>query len=374
MGIQLSKRFLAFLQRQLQSFESESAIKSLVIYIAQSKDGKSPSLEPVGSWPEKSNSLLPVEADQQLRSPSPERRWYPLQNESILLGVLRAEIIQSEDAWHESLDRRLQATADSLTQFLALDLEQLTLLDELTNQREKLSIMVHQLKNPLTALRTYATLLLRKMDPENKQRNLVESMLIEQQQLDKYISALDKLSEPKLSIKQLSSSPLLLPPVLPEADKPNLRSLLQPLIDRSEAKANLQQRDWNPPAIWPDWTLQKNLSSYGVIAEIVANLLENAFLYSNKCSPIGLHLTDRAICVWDFGDEIHYDERENIFKKGFRGKFNKQKPGTGIGLALGRQLAKEIGADLKLFIPPRKFCPGLPEKGNAFVLILPKEL
>ena len=99
----------------------------------------------------------------------------------------------------------------------------------------------------------------------------------------------------------------------------------------------------------------------------VANLIENAFQYSNL-KPIGLHVNDQGLCVWDEGKPITSEERESIFKKGFRGTSSGNSPGTGLGLALGRQLAEGIGSKLELIVPPSEFDSKLPKTGNAFVI------
>ena len=73
--MQLSERFLTLVQQQLISFESEADLQQLVVYVAQSKDGQSPTLEAGGQWPTGGKPLPPVEADEGLRAPSPDRRW-----------------------------------------------------------------------------------------------------------------------------------------------------------------------------------------------------------------------------------------------------------------------------------------------------------
>jgi signal transduction histidine kinase len=111
------------------------------------------------------------------------------------------------------------------------------------------------------------------------------------------------------------------------------------------------------------------------VAEILANLLENAFRYSASESPVGLHCSATAagpcLTVWDGGPPIPEDEREDIFQRGVRGAQSQGKPGTGLGLALARDLARQLGGDLELVIPPALVDPTLPSHGNAFCLTLP---
>tara|TARA_Y100001968_G_scaffold264132_1_gene252913 strand:+ start:2387 stop:3523 length:1137 start_codon:yes stop_codon:yes gene_type:complete len=372
--MKVSERFLNLVRQQLISYEADPAVEHLVVYIAQSNDGESPSLEAIGQWPVLKKALQPLEADRELRAPSPNRRWYPLQEGDILLGVLRVERYSTSKEWPESLDRRLQASAIALGNSLGLELEREKLINELTQQREQIGLIVHQLRNPLAALRTYAKLLLKKLGPESDYTTLIQSMLNEQEQLNKYVSVIDELSQIKLPASGNISPRLLLPPVLAKEKSVNLRILLEPLIERSAATANLQGRNWIGPVEWPDWVSQPRSIDEGGIAEIIANLLENAFRYSSKNVPIGLHLNSKGICVWDGGNPINEDERKKIFDKGFRGKSSSDIPGSGLGLALGFNLALKLGGELKLIKSPFEFDPKLPSYGNAFVLSLPKKL
>ena len=57
-------------------------------------------------------------------------------------------------------------------------------------------------------------------------------------------------------------------------------------------------------------------------------------------------------------------------EKGFRGKSGSNMSGSGIGLALARDLARQVGGDLKLIINPSQFKSSLPESGNAFIFTL----
>tara|TARA_Y100001968_G_scaffold171972_1_gene157381 strand:+ start:1 stop:1113 length:1113 start_codon:yes stop_codon:yes gene_type:complete len=367
--MQYSERFLNFVQQQLISFQADQLLEHVVVYVARSGDTGSPTLEVVGQWPKSEKVLQPVETDTALRTPSSNRRWYPLQEGSILLGVIRAERTPTEEEWPEYLDQRLQSTSISIANSLASELERKRLLDQLDDQKEQISLMVHQLRNPLAALGTYAKLLLRKIGPESEHQNLVKGLMNEQAQVNKYLSALDKLSQVKLPQADDGSNRLLLPPLLPTDTSITIKSLIEPLIERAEARSNLQGRQWFGPSEWPNW-METRAISEGVIAEIVANLLENAFRYSPPKSSLGIELTDAGICIWDEGIPIKNDEREKIFEKGFRGQSGAKISGSGIGLALARDLARQVGGDLKLIVDPSQFKISLPKTGNAFVFSL----
>ena len=367
--MQYSERFLNFVQQQLMSFQADQQLEHLVVYVARSGNSGSPTLEVVGQWPKSEKVLQPVETDTALRTPSSNRRWYPLQEGSILLGVIRAERIPSEEEWPDFLDQRLQSISISLANSLASELDRKRLLDQLDDQKEQISLMVHQLRNPLAALGTYAKLLLRKIGPDSEHKNLVEGLMTEQEQVNKYLSALDQLSQVKLPQADDGSNRLLLPPLLPTKTNITVKSLIEPLIERAKARANLQGRDWFSPSGWPAWMESRSISE-GVIAEIVANLLENAFRYSLPTSAIGIEVSEEGICIWDEGIPINEDEREKIFEKGFRGESSSKLSGSGIGLALARDLARQVGGDLKLVVNPSEFKNSLPSKGNAFVFNL----
>ena len=158
---------------------------------------------------------------------------------------------------------------------------------------------------------------------------------------------------------------MLLPPA---TTKPEhcLKLELEPLIERAQATASLQARIWRGPTQWPEW-IQLRRGDFSTV-EIVANLLENAFRYSPSGCAIGLALLHDGLCVWDAGPPIPENERDIIFQQGQRGIAGQERPGTGLGLALARNLANQIGASLTLCVEPHRIRPDLPDSGNAFLL------
>ena len=368
--MQLSNRFLALVKEQLQSFSGDEALDKLVAYIAQSREGETPSFAMLDQWPPDGGRLPEIADDPILRIPAPERHWFPLRHDDLLLGVLRAEQHHATD-WSDQLERRLQASASALAFSLGLELERSRLREELHQQRQQMNLVVHQLRNPLAALRTYAQLLLRRLGPEHRQRPLVTGLLQEQAQLDRYIASLDLIGQDNLPHRSESPTPLLLPQVQDKGQGLTIEHLLQPLIERAAATAALQNRVWTTATHWPAWTQEIRPSDDAVVSEIVANLLENAFRYSPSGCPLGLSLLDHSILIWDGGTPIPDQERDLIFRKGKRGSSSRDQSGSGLGLALARRLAEERGGALVLHTHPNRLDPGLPSRGNAFLLSLP---
>lgn len=392
--MQVSKRFLRLVQSQLDQFSDREDLQSLVVYLTKPGDGATPTLVPVGQWPRSGRALPPVRADSPLRIPAEQRRWLALRHQGILLGAIQVETRSLP--WPTNLNHRLQATVLCLTEALCLDLERQRLDHALQHQQDQLRVLVHQLRNPLAALRTFGQLLLRRLEPSDRNRELVENLLQEEQQVQRYVSALQRLEGREAMPSLAGEAPLLLPPSLNGPDGQPLAELITPLLQRAAANAALQGRPWHGPESLPDWR-----GDSGAVAEILANLLDNAFAYSPPGTAVGLACLPQGtgggwqLCVWDAGPPIPSEERRHIFGRGQRGSTGASKPGTGLGLALARDLAESLGGSLELVVPPAAV-PGqaeglteglaegltegprpdpqqasLPAEGNAFCLRLP---
>lgn len=367
--MQVSKRFLALVQSQLAQFSDREDLQRLVVYLTEPGEGAGPTLVPIGQWPRSSRALPSVRADSPLRIPADQRRWLPLRHQGMLLGAIQVET--ESLPWPGTLNGRLQATALCLTEALCLDLERQRLQHSLNRQQEQLQLLVHQLRNPLAALRTFGQLLLRRLEPGDRNRELVESLLQEEQQMQRYVSALQQLENNAGLPGLAGETPLLLPPSLNGPQGQPLTELITPLLQRAAASAALQGRPWHGPATLPQWH-----GNSGAVAEILANLLDNALAYSQPGAAVGLACLPQGghgwqLCVWDGGPAIPVAERERIFERGRRGSRGANKPGTGLGLALARDLAESLGGQLRLVIPPAAAAKDLPDEGNAFCLSLP---
>ena len=350
--MKISQKFEDLTLKQLESFGCSMGVTHLVLYLASAKDGSKATFELIAQWPQIDRLLVSIDDDPTLKVASPNRRWYPLQEKNILLGVLRVETDLNNPNWPLLLDSRLKALSISLAKCVSIEIERQTNNEEINILKNQVDIVIHQLRNPLAAIRTYAKLLVKRLGSDAGSIEIVESMMVEQNQITQYVDSFEKINKPIKLLLDIGEERLLLPPNLDNEKKISIQDLLLPILERGKANAKLENRAWTQPTYWPEWTLVTMQPRFIVIAEIVANLLENAFKYANKDAEIGIFITAKGLCIFDDGKKITKKENEKIFQKGFRGSASRKKDGTGVGLFLARKLAKQIGGDLYLVEKP----------------------
>jgi signal transduction histidine kinase len=88
------------------------------------------------------------------------------------------------------------------------------------------------------------------------------------------------------------------------------------------------------------------------VARVVRILLDNALRYGPPGEPVRVLAACDAgevtLDVIDRGPGIPPEEREHIFERFHRGAAASSEGGFGLGLAIGRELARRMGGDLKL--------------------------
>ena len=93
---------------------------------------------------------------------------------------------------------------------------------------------------------------------------------------------------------------------------------------------------------------------YDKISRILVNLLNNAFKYSEPGTKIEvvalIEDQDLTISVRDEGYGIDPEELDNIFKRLYRveASRNMNTGGHGLGLAIARDLARQLGGDISV--------------------------
>ena len=105
--------------------------------------------------------------------------------------------------------------------------------------------------------------------------------------------------------------------------------------------------------------------------QVVWALLDNAVKYGGG-APVRIHVgVERAagrvaVTVADGGPGVPAADREHLFERYARGGRSEDRDGTGLGLYVGRALARANGGDLGLE-------PAAAGSGAAFTLVLPGE-
>ncbi|HEX5899538.1 MAG TPA: HAMP domain-containing sensor histidine kinase [Solirubrobacteraceae bacterium] len=105
------------------------------------------------------------------------------------------------------------------------------------------------------------------------------------------------------------------------------------------------------------------------VARVVRILLDNALRHAPESSTVRVvpayHGENATVAVDDDGPGVGPDDRERIFERFERGSAPSGAGGFGLGLAIGRELARKMGGQLRLVDT---------QSGARFVLELPIEL
>jgi two-component system sensor histidine kinase SenX3 len=107
----------------------------------------------------------------------------------------------------------------------------------------------------------------------------------------------------------------------------------------------------------------------GLISMAIKNLIENAVLYSENNSNVGVGLSEvegfAEVAVIDKGIGIPLDQQERIFERFYRvdPSRSRETGGTGLGLSIVKHAANNHGGEVTLF--------SRPNLGSTFTLRIP---
>jgi signal transduction histidine kinase len=215
----------------------------------------------------------------------------------------------------------------------------------------------HELRTPLTSLS--GTLELLREDLQDRQFDRGEAdEQVARAQVE--LQRLTRLATELLDLSRLDAAvPLRSEPV-------ELGELCRAVAAEFELRSRDEQVDLDvprPPG--PCW----GRGDPDATARVVRILLDNALRHAPDHTPILVsaeyHGEDSAIIVSDHGPGVPDVDRERIFERFERGSAPSGEGGFGLGLAIGRELARKMGGDLIL----REGGPGA-----TFVFSLPIEL
>lgn len=200
----------------------------------------------------------------------------------------------------------------------------------------------HELKTPLTGLRIYSELLSRNSKPDSKMLTKYSTHICrETERLSRLVESILQMTA--VDMRTANNKPSLLS-VATALDV--IRHRVAPLAELSDFKFTLLDSDETQIAA----TVLVDLDA---LAAIFILLVENAAKYVTPEHPkdlvAGVRIAKRRICFYlrDFGPGLQDEEVTDIFSPFFRGKSSTVNPsGTGIGLAIAREIAKHMGGDI----------------------------
>jgi two-component system sensor histidine kinase MprB len=252
----------------------------------------------------------------------------------------------------DDLSRRLAVHADDEVGQLAMRfnemLERLAhsraeLDDSVQAQRQLVADASHELRTPVTSLRTNIEVLLAggRLDEEDRRR-LLTDVVEQSEELSTLVSDLIDLARGDL----------------PRSDTEEVR--LDRVVDESVARARRNS---------PEVTFTEQLVPVVVVGveerlhRAVNNLLDNAARHNSPGGPVEVTVDPDGIRVRDHGDGIAEEDLPYLFDRFYRGANSRGRQGSGLGLAIVRQVANQHGGTVT--------AANAPGGGALFTLKLP---
>jgi len=198
--------------------------------------------------------------------------------------------------------------------------------DSVHAQRQLVADASHELRTPVTALRTNIEVLLAGGElPDDDRRRLLEDVREETEELSALITDVIELArgdEPLSGIEEVQ---------------------LDALVGEAVHRASRRR----PAATFRaelDPTVVEGLPDR--LGRAIDNLIDNAVKYSPPGSAVEIGLRGGALTVRDHGPGIPAADRPHVFDRFYRGSGARGRPGSGLGLAIVRQVAETHGGTI----------------------------
>ncbi|MBI3978542.1 MAG: PAS domain S-box protein [Chloroflexi bacterium] len=235
-------------------------------------------------------------------------------------------------------------------------LEDITPIKELERLREEwTSIVAHDLRQPVTVITGYASLLAREHDgPPGPARAKIEHILASACQLNRMIADLLDVSRIESRRLQIERRPV------------DLSSLVGAVVERAVA-ANPN----NPIRVEMDGGLPRLAADPERLEQVLVNLLSNAAKYGSPGSEILVRVARRdgeiEVAVTNRGKGIRPEDLPRIFERFHRTGLAREErvAGLGLGLYIAKGLVEAHGG--------RIWAQSVPDETTTFHFTLPRD-
>ncbi|MEY2834225.1 MAG: hypothetical protein RLZZ574_3485 [Cyanobacteriota bacterium] len=297
----------------------------------------------------------------------------PLIHQETFIGLL---VTGREDReWQAHEHQQVEEIARTIAIARFIELQYSWTQNELLRQEnlrqiehDRLDNLLHQLRNPLTALRTFGRLLIKRILPNDPNGKLAQSILAQsdrfQALLEQFEAESEQITEfnpvnnslPLLEAtpKNIDQSSFLLPSSTEQLHPVDLSQILEPLLNTVQAIATERNIELvnHLPTIIP-----LVVGDLAALREIFNNLLDNALKYTTSGGKIQLDLEMSrekmlGIAIKDTGVGIPVEDQERIFERHYRGiQAQGNISGTGLGLAIAQELVTKMRGEIELISP-----------------------
>jgi signal transduction histidine kinase len=326
----------------------------------------------------------------------------PIIHEEVVMGLLVTA--RADRAWTNSEQEQIEQIAKALALGCVLDQRSQWLLQDSRQQRlfreqrrDLFDNLLHQFRNPLTAMRTFGKLLTRRIRPEDANHAAAEGIVRESDRLQELLKQFDAAIDlDETDLRQLLSAadsdnpevarPELIPHTPPllsagailedsasgstsgsniligsslHLETCSIAEVLNPMLESAMAIAQDRQLELNTdlPAHLPLVQMDRR-----ALREVLSNLIDNALKYTPAHGTVDVivqrHLSTDAsgnrqtIAILDNGPGIPSQDLEHLFERHYRGvQAATDIPGTGLGLAIARELVQQMQGEIKVFSP-----------------------
>jgi signal transduction histidine kinase len=319
----------------------------------------------------------------------------PLIYENLMMGLL---VTNREDrVWSEQERNQIERIAQTIAlacileqrkAWLEVQLQEQQIFQE--KQQDLLDNLLHQLRNPLTALRTFGKLLVKRLLPGDSNSEVAKSIVRESDRLEELLLQFDKIIDltpadfaaKKLPQKEVvveasvktEEDTLLLPGSGEQLTSCTVESVLKPLLVSSLAIA--QERNLHLTIKIPD-NLPTVRANVKALTEVLSNILDNALKYTPSGGKIFIEAGKekpgfQGIAISDTGPGIPSQDLEHLGERYYRGvQAQTEIPGSGLGISIAKQLIEQMQGLLEVISPAISDAIKLPNlPGTTFIVWL----
>lgn len=220
-----------------------------------------------------------------------------------------------------------------------------------TRERQFIGDVAHELKTPLSVLRSSIEVSLLKNRTSQEYRQSFKSNLGEIDRISQTLKNILDLAWSKSQTNIQSNEKVNLSQTVAEIEE---------IADKLAAVKNIAVKKIVTPNIFVKGRKDK-------IARALLNIIDNAIKYTNSGGKITISLhktqTSAVVSINDTGIGLLQKEKSMIFNRFYRGKLTKDSTGSGLGLAISQSLITALGGRIKV--------TSKVGKGSTFTIFLP---